>query len=96
MEDKIVNNDGLQYLNAIQERAGAPLTSLTMENVKKEKWFELYMEGTRFEDLVRWGDAAKELADNGHQFRQGYSNPDTGLTTRRKSFAGKSARTFVL
>jgi hypothetical protein len=33
-----------------------------MDNVKKEKWFELAWEGTRFIDLVRWGDAAKELA----------------------------------
>ena len=33
-----------------------------MENVKQEKWFELSWEGTRFLDLVRWGDAAKELA----------------------------------
>ena len=33
-----------------------------MENVKKEKWLEMPWEGTRFVDLVRWGDAAKELA----------------------------------
>ena len=59
------DNDGLQYLNAIQTRAGAPTTSLTMENVKREKWFEMFMEGVRFEDLVRWGDAVKELGDNG-------------------------------
>ena len=57
------DNDGLQYLNQIATRAGAPTyTSLTMDNVKKEKWFELAWEGTRFVDLVRWGDAAKELA----------------------------------
>ena len=55
--------DGLQYLNMVAERAGAPTYSaLTMENVKKEKWFELAWEGTRFLDLVRWGDAAEELA----------------------------------
>lgn len=59
------DNDGLQYLNAIQDRAGAPRTSLTMENVKKEKMFEMYQEGVRYEDLVRWGDAVKELGANG-------------------------------
>ena len=57
------DNDGLKYLNMVAERAGAPTYSaLTMENVKQEKWFELSWEGIRFWDLVRWGDAAKELA----------------------------------
>ena len=61
------DNDGLQYLNMVAERAGAPTYSapLKMEDVKKEKWFELAWEGTRFVDLVRWGDAAKELAYKG-------------------------------
>ena len=55
--------DGLKALNDVATRAGAPTyASLTMENVKQEKWFELSWEGTRFLDLVRWGDAAKELA----------------------------------
>ena len=57
------DNDGLKYLNMVAERAGAPTySSLTMDNVKQEKWFELSWEGIRFWDLVRWGDAAKELA----------------------------------
>ena len=61
------DNDGLKYLNMVAERAGAPTYStLTMENVKQEKWFELSWEGTRFWDLVRWGDAAKELAFKSH------------------------------
>ena len=55
--------DGLKALNDVAQRAGAPLySSLNMENVKLEKWFELCWEGTRFLDLVRWGDAARELA----------------------------------
>ena len=59
--------DGLKYLNMVAERAGAPTYSaLTMENVKQEKWFELCWEGIRFLDLVRWGDAAKELAFKSH------------------------------
>ena len=58
--------DGLKYLNMIQERAGAPKSAtLTLDAVKKEKWFELAWEGQRFFDLVRWGDAAKELAFKG-------------------------------
>ena len=57
------DNDGLKYLNMVAERAGAPTySSLTMDNVKMEKWFELAWEGTRFWDLVRWGDAPTALA----------------------------------
>ena len=57
------DNDGLKYLNMVAERAGAPTySSLTMENVKQEKWFELSWEGVRFWDLVRWGDAPTALA----------------------------------
>ena len=62
------DNDGLQYLNQIAKRAGAPEhSSLTMADVKKEKWFEMAWEGTRFVDLVRWGDAATELAFRGKE-----------------------------
>ena len=56
---------GLEYLNKIAERAGAPTYStLSMANVKKEKWFEMWGEMTRFFDLVRWGDAETELKDH--------------------------------
>ena len=59
--------DGLKYLNMVAKRAGAPeYSELTMENVKQEKWFELAWEGTRFWDLVRWGDAPKALAFKAH------------------------------
>ena len=62
------DNSGLAYLNMVAERAGAPTYStLTMENVKKEKRFEMFMEGTRFPDLVRWGDAATVLKDQGKE-----------------------------
>ena len=57
------DNDGLQYLQMVQRRAEAPVSeTLTLDAVKKEKWFELAWEGQRFFDLVRWGDAATELA----------------------------------
>ena len=60
--------DGLKALNDVATRAGAPTyDKLTMENVKLEKWFELSWEGVRFLDLVRWGDAAKELAFKSHE-----------------------------
>ena len=58
---------GLKALNDIQNRAGSAhvSTSLTMDEVKSEKRFEMWLEGMRFIDLVRWGDAEKELKDNG-------------------------------
>lgn len=57
------DGSGLEALNKVARRAGAPTYSaLTLDNVKKEKWFEMAWEGCRFVDLVRWGDAAKELA----------------------------------
>ncbi|MDR0893924.1 MAG: RagB/SusD family nutrient uptake outer membrane protein [Prevotellaceae bacterium] len=58
------DSDGLQYLNAVQTRAGAPTTSLTLENVKKEKMFEMWLEEVRWADMVRWGDTSG-VVDNG-------------------------------
>lgn len=57
-----------QYINPVRERAGlAPLSSVTMDDIKKEKRLELAGEGIRFHDLVRWGDAPRYLADQGKQ-----------------------------
>ena len=75
---------GLEALNIVRRRAGlSDAPSLSMDNetygVKAERWAELYDEGHRFIDLVRWGDAATELADCGkveeYNF-QGYQNGD--------------------
>lgn len=59
------DGSGLKALNDVQKRAGAPETSLSLEHVKTEKKFELFLEGTRFVDLVRWGDAPAVLKDQG-------------------------------
>ena len=58
---------GLTSLNKIQDRAQAKhkSTSLTLAEVQKEKYLECWLEGSRFPDLVRWGIADKELANNG-------------------------------
>ena len=60
---------GLAALNSIQKRAGSKTISqeLTLEAVKKEKMLEMWLEGCRYQDLVRWGDT-DELADNGKYF----------------------------
>ena len=61
---------GLEALNLVRSRAGlSDAPSLSMDNetygIKAERRIELYCEGQRFIDLVRWGDAATELADCG-------------------------------
>jgi hypothetical protein len=49
--------DGLQYLQAVQNRAGSAhvSTALTLAEVQNEKRFELWLEGSRTADLIRWG-----------------------------------------
>ena len=64
------DGSGLKALQEVNERAGGKtkVTALTMDAVKTEKFLEGWLDGTRFQDLIRWGDAAKELADNGKYY----------------------------
>lgn len=90
--------DGLRYLQAIQERAGSAhvSTQLTMDEVKNEKSFEMWLEAVRFPDMVRWGDTGG-IVNNGkdipstmdaffskkeakHRLYVEYSNPNKGKT----------------
>ena len=49
--------EGAKYVNMIRERVGlAPLASVGMPELKKEKSYELWLEGSRWLDLLRWGD----------------------------------------
>ena len=68
------DGSGLAALKLVNERAGSktPVTKCDMETVKTEKFLEMWLDGTRFQDLVRWGDAAKELADNGKYYPSYY------------------------
>ncbi|ALO16442.1 SusD family protein [Salinivirga cyanobacteriivorans] len=54
------------YLNLVRDRVELdPISGVTMDDIKKERRLELAMEGHRFFDLVRWGDAATVLGDRG-------------------------------
>lgn len=63
--------NALKYINAIRSRAGmvVPYTSLTKDNVRKERRRELAMEGLRFYDIKRWKIGStmtgKEIYNNG-------------------------------
>ena len=48
----------LDAINQIQRRAGSQTISTvaTMDVLKREKQFELWFEGSRWADLLRWGD----------------------------------------
>jgi hypothetical protein len=57
-----------EYLNMIRTRAHlAPKTSVTLDDIKIEKRCELFGEGVRFQDLLRWGEGSR-MADNGKQY----------------------------
>lgn len=92
------DNDGLKYLNDIQKRAGSAhvSTALNMTEVKNEKMFEMWIEGVRFPDMVRWGET-DGVVNNGknipstydafftkgepkHRFYVETSNPNVGNT----------------
>ena len=47
-----------KYINEIQRRAGSKTVSETvdMNVLKAEKQYELWLEGIRWQDMVRWGD----------------------------------------
>lgn len=79
-------NKALTILNQIQDRAGSAhrSTTATMEELKNEKLFEMWFEGCRFQDILRWEDAAGKarlaLAGSAvpHLFDKLYRAPQAG------------------
>ena len=65
----------LEYINLVRERAELPpLTSAGEQlfaDIKLERRLELAFENVRFQDLIRWGDAAEVLKDQGKQIPRG-------------------------
>jgi tetratricopeptide (TPR) repeat protein len=65
----------LAYVNQVRERAEMPpLTSSgsrLFEDIKQERRFELAFEFSRYQDLIRWGDAYDALKDRGKRVPNG-------------------------
>ena len=58
----------LDYINQVRTRAQeAPLTTVTLSDIKTEKRLELCNECVRFQDLVRWGDAESAMKEQGKE-----------------------------
>jgi hypothetical protein len=76
---------GLTYLNAIQERAGSDYISstLTLEDVKKEKKYEMWLEMVRWPDMVRWGDT-DGVVNNGKNIPEVRDGFFTGATSKHE------------
>lgn len=71
-------------VNEIRKRAGLKeLDEVTMETIKKEKSYELWFEGCRFQDVLRWNDAEAKarLAKHGqavpHMFDKLFRAPQS-------------------
>ena len=79
----------LQYVNQVRARVDLPALTVTgtqlFEAIKLERRLELAFEGERFQDLVRWGDASKYLADQGKVVPLGTGSvlnlPEAGFKT---------------
>jgi len=64
-------NNAVTWVNMVRSRAGLPNISFTTKAamrdiIKQERRSELAMEGERFFDLVRWGDAETVLGSRGY------------------------------
>lgn len=49
------------YLDLVRKRVALPSVPVTLDNIKSERRYELAFEGVRYYDLLRWGDAEKEI-----------------------------------
>ena len=86
------DSDADIYLNRVRTRARlTPKSGVTMEDLKLERRLELAMEASRFQDLIRWGDAPTVLADKGKKLPSFLIEPDPSndLTTAEGIYNAK-------
>ncbi|WP_299176765.1 RagB/SusD family nutrient uptake outer membrane protein [uncultured Chryseobacterium sp.] len=68
------------YLNMVRTRAGLANTIATLAAIKQERRVEFGLEGERFYDLVRWGDATAVLGSLGYADKNKfYPIPQTAI-----------------
>ncbi len=53
------------YFDEVRTRVSLPSKAISMDAIKNERRLELAFEGVRFLDLIRWGDAASVLSNQG-------------------------------
>jgi hypothetical protein len=70
-------------LNRVRARVGLPPVSYSLDAIKKERRWELAFEGLRYFDLMRWGDAATQLAK-----QEGVAIKNRGVDAVMKAFGG--------
>ena len=76
----MTGESGDSYFNQVRTRAGVPTkTGVTLADIKTERHLELALESVRFQDLLRWGDAASALANKGKQLPTFRIVPPEGL-----------------
>lgn len=68
-EAHLMNNNSAkadEYMNMIRTRAKAPsIAGTSLEDIQREKRIELCGEGTRFQDMLRWGIAEERMKNQG-------------------------------
>lgn len=82
----------LEYVNLVRARVELdPITETgdeLFEKIKRERRMELAFEMVRFQDLVRWGDAAEVLATQGQYTSLGTYDSDGNMTYYENLNAG--------
>ena len=69
----------LPYINQVRQRAGIPpLASVTLDDIKQERLWELSGEFQEYPDLQRWGDLEQAVLDGPQSSQTGY-NPRNEL-----------------
>lgn len=81
--------EALKYVNKIQQRAGSKTisTSVDLQTIQDEKQYELWFEGCRWFDIVRWGIAKEcydKVLDNIPLQWDEYWNPSDGSAPQTK------------
>jgi hypothetical protein len=83
------SSEALKYVNKIQQRAGSKTisSSVDLQTIQDEKQYELWFEGSRWFDIVRWGIAKQcydKVLDNIPLQWDEYWNPSDGSAPKTK------------